>query len=581
MRKKQIVTVFIACLLILCFVLMPFFLRYENGAGIRVLADTTVAPTVSPSGQTSSPEPSSSPKVSTSPSASASPNVSASPSASGTPTPRPDLDTRTPVSISAICMKQALPVNTILLRDDFQVTAAYEDGSTHDVYGFEFDQEKITTSGKQDIGISYTINGTKRSCTVEIVGEVTDASNGYKVVFNTNGGSSVPDMNDIVAYSTIILPMTSKDGYWFRGWYKESSLKTRFTQDERVKSNLTLYAKWQKKDNAKKNTIDTVVTGEALNVQVQIDLTDQDIGPDVRPDVKMLDKKEVEKAVYAIAETEHYYALDFSIPDLYYNSAIPVPVVLNVPDDIDMNHYGIYMTTNKVSVMAQMPVTVTSGQAFTISRVPVVDGRVVTFNMYQDGVYLICQNIDDEGMTSETTATNPGLHIKPEKERLCIGQSVQLQHELVNVANANKIESEIQWKSLNGKRAMVDSRGMVTGLSVGEATVVCYVQDTSLSDSITFRITTDGTLITKIKPIDKKLKLQVGETERVIVKTVPTNATNKKYTYKSTRPKIATVSKRGIVKAKQPGNCTIKVKSTDGSFVTGRVKVNVKKAPKK
>lgn len=575
MKKKHILGILLALLLVVCQVFLPVLgMQKETG---KVLADVTAAPTAT---ATATVTPSATPTATVTPTPSPSVSPSASPSASATPTPAPDTDTRTPVSISAVCLRSSIPINTLLLREDFSVTASYENGETHDLYGFEFSPEKLLTTGKQYITISYTINSTKRTCSCTVVGEVTDASSGYTVKFNSNGGSSVSEIKDIVANSTIWLPVSTKKGYWFRGWYKESSLKTRFTDTDRVNANMTLYAKWEKKDKTDKNTMYTLVSDGAVTLQAQIDLTDQNYGPDVRPDIQFLDKSTVKKAVEAIAKTDKYYALDFSIPDLYYNSAIPVPVVMSIPEDINMSCFGIYLTTNRTSVMGQIPLETASEGALTIKDSCVVSGRTVKFYAYQDGVYLITQNVDDEDAVKESQANNPAIRVSAPKERLNIGQSFQLSHELLNLPNKEALEKSVKWKSSNTKCAVVTDMGMVSGLSIGSVTITCYIPDTSLSDSVEFRVTTDGTLITKMKPVDKKLKLFVGETEKVNVLVRPTNAANKKFTYKSTKTKIAKVNKRGVVKAVAPGKCRIKIKSTDGSFESASVQIVVKKAGK-
>lgn len=559
MKKKHMSGILLALLLVICQILLPVLGIQEKSD--KVLADVTATPTAT---ATATAAPTASP--------------SSSPSASATPTPAPDTDTRTPVSISAVCLKSSIPINTLLLREDFSVTASYENGETHDLYGFEFSPQKLLSTGKQYITISYTINSTKRTCSCTVIGEVTDASSGYTVKFNSNGGSSVTEIKDIVANSTIWLPVSTKKGYWFRGWYKESSLKNRFTDTDRVNANLTLYAKWEKKDKSDENTMYTLVSNGSVTLQAQIDLTDQSYGPDVKPDIHFLDKSTVKKAIESIAKTDKYYALDFSIPDLYYNSAIPVPVVISIPEDINMSCYGIYLTTNRTSIMGQMPLITASEGALTVKNNCVVSGRTVMFYAYQDGVYLITQNVDDEDAVKESQANNPAIRVSAPKERLNIGQSFQLSHELLNLPNAEVLEKNVKWKSSNKKRAVVTDRGMVSGLSIGSVTITCYIPDTSLSDSVEFRVTTDGTLITRLKPVDRKLRLFVGESEKVNVLVRPTNAANKKFVYKSTKTKVAKVNKRGVVRGIAPGKCRIRIKSTDGSFESTSVQVIVKKA---
>ena len=55
----------------------------------------------------------------------------------------------------------------------------------------------------------------------------------------------------------------------------------------------------------------------------------------------------------------------------------------------------------------------------------------------------------------------------------------------------------------------------------------------------------------------------------------PKSATNKVVRWKSSNPKVATVSKKGIVKARKKGKCTITVITKDGNK-KARCKIIVK-----
>jgi len=73
-------------------------------------------------------------------------------------------------------------------------------------------------------------------------------ANKYTVDFNSNGGSSVLPINDVLYNETITKPSDpTKLGFGFADWYKENTLtnKWNFTTDT-VKASLTLYANWTK-----------------------------------------------------------------------------------------------------------------------------------------------------------------------------------------------------------------------------------------------------------------------------------------------------------------------------------------------
>ncbi len=66
------------------------------------------------------------------------------------------------------------------------------------------------------------------------------------VSFDSNDGSSVSDITDVVYNTSISAPTApTKTGYSFSGWYKESSLTTQWDfPTDTVTEDITLYAKW-------------------------------------------------------------------------------------------------------------------------------------------------------------------------------------------------------------------------------------------------------------------------------------------------------------------------------------------------
>lgn len=82
------------------------------------------------------------------------------------------------------------------------------------------------------------------------------------LTFKTNGGKTMSPLN--VTKGTKITKGDLKDkytptrsGYWFCGWYKESTFKTQVTQLT-VNEDTTIYAKWKKEDTTNPKTGDTI-----------------------------------------------------------------------------------------------------------------------------------------------------------------------------------------------------------------------------------------------------------------------------------------------------------------------------------
>ena len=73
-------------------------------------------------------------------------------------------------------------------------------------------------------------------------------------------------------------------------------------------------------------------------------------------------------------------------------------------------------------------------------------------------------------------------------------------------------------------------------------------------------------------------KLTVGKSSRIKVKVTPKKVAAK-VTFKSSNKAIATVNRKGVVKAKRPGRVTITVKAKSKNTKTKRIKIRV--IPKK
>ncbi|MBO5488264.1 MAG: substrate-binding domain-containing protein [Eubacterium sp.] len=76
--------------------------------------------------------------------------------------------------------------------------------------------------------------------------------------------------------------------------------------------------------------------------------------------------------------------------------------------------------------------------------------------------------------------------------------------------------------------------------------------------------------------IKNKITLKKGKTKKIKYTIYPANAVNKKVKFKSSNKKVATVSSKGVIKAKKKGKATITVTTVEGN-VKAKIKVTVKK----
>lgn len=136
----------------------------------------------------------------------------------------------------------------------------------------------------------------------------------------------------------------------------------------------------------------------------------------------------------------------------------------------------------------------------------------------------------------------------------------------------------VKWKTSNKKVVTVTNKGKITGKKVGKATIT-VTTDKGAKASITVYV--------KAKKVaTKKVTVKNAKTDRVVKKAtlkkgkkltlkVVTNpiTTPDKVTFKSSKKSVATVTNKGVIKAKKKGKATIIVKS---GKKTAKVQITVK-----
>lgn len=109
--------------------------------------------------------------------------------------------------------------------------------------------------------------------------------------------------------------------------------------------------------------------------------------------------------------------------------------------------------------------------------------------------------------------------------------------------------AKVSYKSSKPATASVSKKGTVKGLKSGTAKIAVTVKTKSASTKLTYKITVKSPGLSK-----SKLSAEVGEKVRLTVKNKPKTA---QYSWKSSNPKIAKVSSKGLVTIKAKGTATI------------------------
>lgn len=123
----------------------------------------------------------------------------------------------------------------------------------------------------------------------------------------------------------------------------------------------------------------------------------------------------------------------------------------------------------------------------------------------------------------------------------------------------DKAESTITWKSLNSKVATVNADGTVTAVAAGQAYIVANTEN-GFVDNCLVTVTQKAS---GIKLDNYNITINVGESYTVTATPNPATSTEKKFTWTSKEPSIATV-KDGTVTGVSAGSTIILVKTKSG-----------------
>lgn len=178
---------------------------------------------------------------------------------------------------------------------------------------------------------------------------------------------------------------------------------------------------------------------------------------------------------------------------------------------------------------------------------------------WQQRTCKICGMHDDEMIPKLSPAPTPTVEpINPSTVIITKGKTTTLK--------PDSSWKNVKYSSSNKKVATVDKKGKVKAVAAGIAKITVK----SGSESIVYTITVPGT--TAIKGIKSSVSIKKGKSYTLKPKLSYTEKADK-VTYKSSNKKIATVSKKGVIKGKKKGTATITIKS---GKITKKCKVKVK-----
>ncbi len=189
----------------------------------------------------------------------------------------------------------------------------------------------------------------------------------------------------------------------------------------------------------------------------------------------------------------------------------------------------------------------------------------------------------DISCTCNITITNPKveyIRITGIPNIIKVGSSFKLS---TTIYPSNVTNRQVTWKSSNMKYAAIDSKGNVTIKSAGAGKTVkitATAKDGSgVSNTVILNIAANTTKVTKLKIKASKTTVTAGKSVKLAAVITPSNAANKKVTWKSSNTKYATVNSKGVVVTKKAGrgkNVKITAISKDNSRAKATITLRIK-----
>lgn len=196
----------------------------------------------------------------------------------------------------------------------------------------------------------------------------------------------------------------------------------------------------------------------------------------------------------------------------------------------------------------------TSGKyVYTVKAI--VDENAADANLYSNSV-----SEESEAVIIPESVT--GIEVANDYQHmgLFLGGSGKIRY---SVLPSNATNTNVTFKSLNEKVAIVDANGVVTGVSEGNADIVITTEEGGFEAKCTVRV--DGIDARGIERVgDKTVTMGLNQTRQLQVKITPSDTTNKNVQWTSSNNSVATVDSNGVVISKNSGSTIITATTHNG-----------------
>lgn len=195
-----------------------------------------------------------------------------------------------------------------------------------------------------------------------------------------------------------------------------------------------------------------------------------------------------------------------------------------------------------------------------------------------EGSAIITVSVGRQKSTCKVTVSSnyipiTGIKLNKTSTSILVGSSETIT-KTITPSNANN--TDVTWTSSNTSIATVEN-GKITAKKVGTAIITATAGEYSATCKVTV---IDKIALKKITLNKENITIKEKETANLNITYTPSNATNKKVTWKSSNNNIATVDSSGKITGVSKGTVTITAISNDGGY-TATCKVTIEEISKK
>lgn len=160
--------------------------------------------------------------------------------------------------------------------------------------------------------------------------------------------------------------------------------------------------------------------------------------------------------------------------------------------------------------------------------------------------------------------------VSPESVTVAEGKTAQLK---ATVLPKDTDDKTVLWSSADESVAIVSSKGVVTGVELGETTVTATCLD---NENATYTIpVTVLKLATSVSFEQDSYDITLGDTLQLNHTVYPAETSNQAVTYKVSNKYVASVDENGVVTALKGGKTTVTITTADGSRKTDTATIQV------